>query len=292
MNKYLIFRTDRIGDFLISAILIKSIKRNDKNSHITVLASNKNYNYIKSFKLVDQVILLENTLINKLRLIKKLRSIFFEYIIIHDNKQRSFFISNFLKYEKKLYIKKKASHIEIIKDFISQLNFTFNEEDLDLLINRYFEMNLPNKDYIVFHFDEKWFKNEYIKNFINIEPNVDELINFLKLLSLKKKEKLIITTGVNTPKILHSLKFFLTKNDIQVYDNINFFYLEHIISNCKLLISCHGFSSHIAAACKIHQIDIIDKSYEYEKWTKHFRNYDYVYRNNFAKLKCEILNKL
>lgn len=31
-NKYIFFRTDRIGDFLLSAILIKSIKRSDKNS--------------------------------------------------------------------------------------------------------------------------------------------------------------------------------------------------------------------------------------------------------------------
>ena len=50
MNKYLIFRTDRIGDFLISAILIKSIKRNDPDSFINVVASENNYNYIKSFK--------------------------------------------------------------------------------------------------------------------------------------------------------------------------------------------------------------------------------------------------
>ena len=31
MNNYLFFRTDRIGDFLLSAILIKSIKKNDSN---------------------------------------------------------------------------------------------------------------------------------------------------------------------------------------------------------------------------------------------------------------------
>ena len=46
MNKYLIFRTDKIGNFLISAILIKSIRRNDPDSFINVVASEKNYNYI------------------------------------------------------------------------------------------------------------------------------------------------------------------------------------------------------------------------------------------------------
>ena len=48
MNNYLFFRTDRIGDFLVSAILIKSIKRNDKNSFIKLVASKKNYFFIKS----------------------------------------------------------------------------------------------------------------------------------------------------------------------------------------------------------------------------------------------------
>ena len=37
-KKYLFIRTDRIGDFLLSAILIKSIKRSDKNAKITVIA--------------------------------------------------------------------------------------------------------------------------------------------------------------------------------------------------------------------------------------------------------------
>ena len=38
MKKYLIFRTDRIGDFLLTAILINSIKRNNPNSYIVVVA--------------------------------------------------------------------------------------------------------------------------------------------------------------------------------------------------------------------------------------------------------------
>jgi ADP-heptose:LPS heptosyltransferase len=41
-NKYIFFRTDRIGDFLLSAVLIKSIKRSDKDSFITIIASKQN----------------------------------------------------------------------------------------------------------------------------------------------------------------------------------------------------------------------------------------------------------
>ena len=41
MNKYLIFRTDRIGDFLLTLILIKCIKRNDKKSYMLLFLQKK-----------------------------------------------------------------------------------------------------------------------------------------------------------------------------------------------------------------------------------------------------------
>ena len=65
-NRYIFFRTDRIGDFLLSAILIKSIKRSDKNSFITVVASKKNYFYIKNFSFIDEVILYPDSFLLKI----------------------------------------------------------------------------------------------------------------------------------------------------------------------------------------------------------------------------------
>ena len=47
---YLIFRTDRIGDFLITSTLINSIKQNDKKSRIFVVASTKNNEFIGLIK--------------------------------------------------------------------------------------------------------------------------------------------------------------------------------------------------------------------------------------------------
>ena len=57
MNNYLFFRTDRIGDFLVSAILLNSIKRNDEKSHITIVCSKKNFFYVNSLKFIDEVYL-------------------------------------------------------------------------------------------------------------------------------------------------------------------------------------------------------------------------------------------
>ena len=70
MSSYLIFRTDRIGDFLLTIILINSIKRNDPNSYITIISSKKNYHFIKSFKVIKEVLILKNNLFDKIKLIQ------------------------------------------------------------------------------------------------------------------------------------------------------------------------------------------------------------------------------
>ena len=41
---------------------------------------------------------------------------------------------------------------------------------------------------------------------------------------------------------------------------------------------------------KIKQIDIIDNQYPYDKWTSHFRNYNYLDRNSFENLSQKILD--
>ena len=92
MNAYLIFRTDRIGDFLISAILINNIIQNDPAANISVVSSNKNYSYIKSFGNVNEVFLLENNFFDKIKLIFKLKKKNIKNIIIHDQKKRSIFM--------------------------------------------------------------------------------------------------------------------------------------------------------------------------------------------------------
>ena len=149
---------------------------------------------------------------------------------------------------------------------------------------------LDQKDYIFFHFDEKWIFNKYIKNYENIEPSEYELKLFLTSLSLKLNKNIIVTTGNNTPKILSNVFKNNFIDNVNLIENISFTDLESIINNSSLLISCHGAVSHVAAAKNIKQIDIIDKSYNYEKWTKHFRNYKSISRKSFNELSFEILN--
>ena len=290
MNKYLIFRTDRIGDFLVSAILIKCIKINDPSANITVIASDKNYYYIKLFPYVDRVELLNNNFLSKIILIFKLFKYRYKNIILHDNKKRSKLISFFLRYNKKISIEntQKVLHIEIIKNILKLMNFNYFDEALNTL-DHHKKNNANDKGLIQLHFDEKWIFNDYIKKFIKIEPTEIELINFIKMIIKKSRKKLLITTGIRLPKIMKKIKPLLRELEIEIYEDLNFSHLEKITSKTSILISCHGAISHVAAANNIRQIDIIDKSYDYGKWTGHFRNYKPLYRDSFNFLSNKIV---
>ena len=291
MNKYLIFRTDRIGDFLVSAVLIKGIKINDKDAFITIVASKKNYEYVKEFELVDEVIVLDNGIVDKIKLIYKLRKTSFKNIIIHDNKKRSHLVSFFLKSHNKIKLGKKdyRSHIEIIKDFLKALNFPYESSFLNTITRTENEKDIL-KNFIQVHFDEKWIFDNYIKKFVKIEPSIDELTYFLDSLLNKTKKRIIITTGLVPPKILETFIKNNNNQNIVIHKNLNFFELENIVLNADVLISCHGALSHVAAAGNIKQIDIIDKSYNYKFWTKHFRNYTPVERDSFESLSFKLLS--
>ena len=290
MNRYLIFRTDRVGDFLISAILIKCIKKNDPFAHITLIASNKNFSYIKTFPYVDSVIQLNNNFLSKIITVFKIFKYKYQNIIIHDNKNRSKFISFFLKSNKKIKIKNETeiTHIEIIKDILKRMKFNYFDEALNTL-DHHKKNNANDKGSIQLHFDEKWIFNDYIKKFIRIEPTEIELINFIKMIIKKSGKKIIITTGIRLPKIMQKIKPILKELKIEIYEDLNFSLLEKITSKSSILISCHGAISHVATANSIRQIDIIDKSYDYGKWTCHFRNYKPLYRDSFNFLSNKIV---
>ena len=294
MTSYLIFRTDRIGDFLLTIILINSIKRNDPNSTITVISSKKNYHFIKSFKVINEVIILKNSLFEKIKLIHKLRSVYYDNIVVHDSKNRSSIISLFLKYGRKIKPNNNpnVSYIDSIKEIIFKLNFNFIESDLNTLkLRDHNSFEDLNENFILLHFDEKWIYDDYISEYTNIEPLKDELISFIDLLLTISNKNLIITTGINCPNVLNNINNLGLNSRVKVYKKLDFLDLENLISKCKLLISCHGSVSHVAAAHQIKQIDIIEEKQSnfYSKWTSHFRNYNSINRRPFVQLSSDII---
>ncbi len=292
-NKYLIFRTDRLGDFLISAILIKCIKKNDPNAHITIVASKLNFSYIKTFPYVDNVVEFKNSLLNKIILFFQLRNYIFKSIIIHDNKKRSKIISLLLKYDKRILISDylNLSQIEIIKNILKKLNFNYSTDSLNCLDHE--TKFLKSNDKIIqIHFDEKWIYNDYINNYEKIEPNKEEFLLMLDKIKIYKNLKIVITTGYKLPRIINSITQELNSRNITLYKNLSFYELTKITLKSNILISCHGAISHVAASNNIKQVDIIDKSYNYSRWSSHFRNYQFVYREKFNILVNNIIKKL
>jgi len=301
MKNYLIFRTDRIGDFLLTAILIRAIKRNDPHGFIRVIGSSNNYDYIKSFKSVNEVFLLKKGFFNRLWLLIFLIKKTYQNIIIHDAKQRSKIISFFLNKKKIIHthVHSNTTHFDEIKCILKSLNFNFNISDLNILEDRTFALTNSHawisnftESYSLFHFDEKWIYNKSISNYTDIEPGEDALISLFNTIASKTNVNLIVSTGLKTPNILK--KIFTNKFNSKVFlcQNSNFFDIEKLITNSNLLISCHGAVSHIAAAKNIKQVDIIDCSYNYSRWTNHFRNYQSLNRKTFSELSADIINLL
>ena len=334
MNRYLIFRTDRIGDFLLSAVLINSIKHNKPNSHITVVCSEKNFNYIKNFHLVDEAILYPTNLIKKIPFYFKMIKEKNTCSIVCDGKKRSIYSSILNKSEvkilfttKKIYqhIFKKfftqifvdsdsQSKIEEIKNVLNYLKFKFFESNLNTskitsIKFSHIEKNLPSekKNFIIFHFDEKWFRKKYILSYKNIEPDINTFNEFIYKIISSSNQNLIITTGNLTNKLLDQLiryqfeliekniyKKSINDNLVYIFNKTNFFELEYLVSKSHTLIACHGAITHVAASLNLRIIDIIDLTEQtfFNKWSAHFRNYIKIYRSNFEKLTIDIIKNL
>ncbi|MDC0343947.1 hypothetical protein OAM66_00395 [Pelagibacteraceae bacterium] len=332
MNKYIFFRTDRIGDFLVSSILFKAIKRNDPNSHITIIASEKNYEYIKTLSFVDKVINYPSNILNKLKFFLSIRNNKYYLIGALDGKKRSIYFSLLLKSKFKFLITTKKIYkkifknvftsiiysldaenkIDEIKYFLNKINFNLNTNDFNIFDKEVLNTDisdfncLKKKNFILFHFDEKWIFNSYIKEYTKIEPSINELFNFLKSMIKKTNKNIVVTTGVSTSKIITDLKKNLNKITENLHELTHenkkiflvieptFFSLKYLINKSELLITCHGAPSHVASSLNRYFIDIFEgrlKSF-YFRWNSHFKNCHNLHREDFSVLSKNIIKLL
>ena len=99
MKRILIFRTDRIGDFLISSILISSIIRKHPNVEIDIICSDLNFDYVKSFNIFKNVFLYPKSFFKKVHLFYSLKT--YDCILTLDGKKRSIYYTIFKSSKKK-----------------------------------------------------------------------------------------------------------------------------------------------------------------------------------------------
>ena len=217
-------------------------------------------------------------------------------------------------FTKIVYDNYSVSKIEITKNLLTFLNFTFEKDDLNYLnkknIDEKNKIDLstfhPNTNFTVFHLDEKWFFSKYIKTYKNIEPSLDELNDLISNIVLSTNQNLVISTGLYNDDLITSLSLgfikinnniFLKKFNskyILLFKKLSFFNIEFLLSKANLFIGCHGAVTHLAAAYNIKIFDIIDESEKvlFEKYTEHFRNYKSFFRNDFSKLSEDIIFNL
>ena len=329
MNKVLIFRTDRIGDLLITCPAIISVKNKLKNPKITIVTSSKNYDYAKNLNIFDNVIKLKsNNIFQKINLFFQLMRKKFDFVFIFDGKQRSIITSIFINSKNKVALSKKNKknilfklfNIKLFEDTEdTNLNAIFqdmiNHSGIETRIANYnflkkkldnnFASKINIKNYIQFHLDEKWFSKFYISSYRDINPNYNDFINFIK--DITQKNHLLITTGLINLDLVDKLKnnFFLKKSENIYYSNLNEFHsylidkpsfddIESLLRHAKSLISCHGAITHAASSFETKIIDIVDedKIKFYDRFTSYIKIYDRIYRNDFQYIKNLIYNKI
>ena len=327
MKRFLIFRTDRIGDFIASKIIFESIKSNDNRNIIDVVCSKYNENYLKHYKYLNKLIILDKQSIkNYIFSILKLRYIKYDYLIILDGKRRSFIFSLFIKSIHKFIIVKNKklnffTKIFSYKDFLnSERNSQFKNfvkflniiqikpiikfdyyKDYIIKYNNF----LKDKNYLHLHLDEKWFEGYYYEDYDYMNLNSYNLNLFLLFLKKKFNKKIIITSGF---KKINNLEFFIKKyffkyknnyihktlkSRIIFIKNLDFRDLEIVVKNSNMLITCEGAVSHVSNSFNTPTLCLVQRSRKQTAtfWTSHMKKIKYLYRSDIKKVISQI-NKI
>lgn len=297
--KTLIFRTDRLGDFLISCPFILSYKKKFHDNKIEIVSSEYNSKYISSFDFINNIIPLKTEvkffpkLLILVKIIFYLRQRKYNDIIVLDGKKRSFFISLFLNGNKsillqnkklwvlsKIFNYKSVINYEIqnqLKNFsylASLLNFNIDQKKIDIYKNFTLKKKYHfEKKYIIIHLDEKWFSEFYYRDFTDINPNSKQIDIFInKILNITKNNfNLIFTNGSKKNNKLDEFYSSFRSNDKIVFNktikdnlitylpNLSFRDLEVLVKDSSFLICCEGGISHVSHNFNIPTIAFFEK---------------------------------
>ena len=218
MNKYLIFRTDRIGYFIFSRIITDAIKKQNPSNIIDFVCSSYNAKYIKNYKDINKIYILD-----KYDFKLMLKNFFaintkkYDYLIVLDGKRRSVFFSLFLSAKYKIAILKDWRPFILLKIFFNKYlinsevetqynNFISLANYLDLKISKkinyyksyiYKKKNKISKQYkfLLLHLDEKWFEGFYYNNFNYMKLNYKNFYLLINTLFKKFNKSIIVTSG-------------------------------------------------------------------------------------------------
>lgn len=323
MKKFIIFRTDRLGDFLIITNIIKAIKDKYKNSHITLVGSPYNKKIINNYKIIDKVIIYnkKSSFFEKISIFKEITKTFYYCSLGLDGKS----FSNFANFFLNAHIKYGISYL--FKFFFfewSKPNFIYNflvfnkfetfssknslkkVEHLPTLLIKLannLELNLTPKNNYFYEIKKdstkksnRIFKNKIKSKFVLIHldekwkdiSNIDlDFSNELIIFQKKIRKKIVLTSNKNNFLYYKKLKKDLKKNrNIIFLENLSLDIFERIINLSTYSISCHsGFLVQISGFNNTNIIDVINKrDYTwYSCWKPYNTRHKFVYKSNMNR---------
>ena len=326
MANFLIFRTDRIGDFITSQVITSSISEVSKRHQVDIVASSYNSKYIKNFKYINKIYIFDKTknkIFDFFNLFLQIKNKTYDYLIVLDGKRRSFLSGIFINSKIKICFLKDFYPKFLIALFYnkyiknSETNTQF--KNFQILLN-YLDIKSPNKinyynnykfiknkfnfdkPYLHLHLDEKWFKDYYFHDFDYMKLKPDNIYSFLKALVKNSKNNIVITQGYKNVEVINKfkLKYFknLKKSQIKIenktvtfIDQCSFRELENIVLSCKVLICCEGAISHVSHSLNKKTIALIqkDRIISTNFWIGHMKNIKTVFRGDIKKVTRDIL---
>ena len=302
--KILSFRTDKLGDFILTKKCLNPYLSNGNNFIINFVVSESIKKYCTYFSSINKTYVFKKNffffLLNNKNILKKN----YDYIIVFDGKRRSiltslllkgkkiFFVKSFFLYNVLSYLgyicyynsikKIQLQNYNIINKHLKRQSKLLPEKKFyfDYTFEKFNNQNLLKNKITFFHLDEKWFQKYYIKNFNYFEWDFSVFERFLNILTKKKLFKqLVITTGpiknIQFIKSIKKEKFFRFNNYFYIHkkykkkviliDNLSFRQLETLLKDhCNLFICNEGGISHVTSNLNI-------KTYAYVQGDSEFK---------------------
>lgn len=290
--KILLLRQDRLGDLLISTGLIRNLRKLLPNVEIHILLGKRNY-FAKHIieKYVDKVHTYDKTLFNTIKLIFRLKSEKYNFVIdLFDNPSRtSELLIKLIKAPNNMGFEKvgaKKSHNEIynqkvkllpkdqfhIVDRLKEILIEFNsisKSNTKFKFQRNYAVDFDMR--LEYNFKQKYDTSNYIKtNKINLLINlfgsneskfwgIENNVELINLLRENEKYNIIISTTKDRENYLNELKSKLNLNSelnnnsyITILPfNKDLDFISSVIENCNLVFTPDTAIVHIAACFEV-----------------------------------------
>ena len=323
MKKILIFKTDRLGDFLNISPVINNLKLNYPACSITIVCSEYNKSIAEYYRNDIDLIVFNKPLI--FFLIKNFKFIFlnkYDLIFQLDGKNHSYFTSILIRAKKKIcikFLKNKNIFGKLIS--VNRPNFFVNYffDDCEISNEDYNINNNTNYHYLSLYLNllkklniEVLSKNHYLpfdkvkqistfkKDYylIHVDKRWEQFpksifISFKdKILELSKYKNIVISSNVGGNQAFNYLNDELFDNtNVEIINNLNLHDTITLVYFSNTCISSHsGLIVHSAAAFNKKIIDIVSKDIfnELDRWIPYNVNYTRFDINNFTDVDFNI----